>query len=123
MSGAREVTATLHTRNAWILGIALLGALPFGGRAVASVALGGAVQIVNLRLLERSVGGMLRGAGLTGPGRGLQALLVLRLLLLLGVVATLMLTVPLEPIAFTLGLSSAVPACLWHGLATRHPEV
>ncbi len=46
---------TVHSRNAWVLALELLAASPFGWRVLASLLLGGGIQIVNLRGLERSV--------------------------------------------------------------------
>lgn len=112
---------SLHTKNALILGVFLAAAAPFGGSALAGVSIGGVIQVVNLRGLERSVSGMLRGAG--SGGVALQALLGLRLLLLLGLVGVVLVTLPVPPIAFVAGLSSVVPAVLWHGLARVEREV
>ena len=107
---------SVHTKNGICLAAALAIAAPFGAPALASAALGGAIQLVNLWLLHRSVGRVLNiGSG--AVPRGLQAVLVLRLVGLLGLVAVLLLLLPLAPIWFTVGLSIAVPASLWHGLA------
>ena len=108
-----------------MLTAALLGAAPFGWRAVASLALGGGMQVVNLRGLERSVRGML-GVAARGQTSGARALVTVRWVLLLGAVALALTTLPLQPIAFLGGLSTAVPAVIWHGFATagsRAPEV
>ncbi|MFQ5514371.1 MAG: ATP synthase subunit I [Myxococcota bacterium] len=113
---------SVQTRNTLILMGVLLAALPFGRGALASAALGGVIQIVNLRALERSVRGMLALAR-HGQARGFRALLALRLVLVLGVVAVVLLTQPVVPLAFTAGLSTVVPAVLWHGLRTAHQEV
>ena len=112
---------SVHAKNALILSLALGVAIPFGWHAVASVLLGGGIQVVNLRGLERSVGGMLH---LAAGGRGgvFQALIGLRLLLLLGLVGIILLTLRVEPIAFAVGLSTVVPAVLWHGLAPGQRE-
>ena len=112
---------SVHAKNGLILALALGVALPFGWRVVASVLLGGGIQVVNLRGLERSVGGMLHLAA-GGRGGAFQALLSLRLLLLLGLVGIILLTLPVEPIAFAVGLSTVVPAVLWHGLASGPRE-
>ncbi len=108
---------SLHTKNALILVLFLGAAAPFGWAALMSVAIGGGIQVVNLRGLERSVGGMLRSAGGL-----LQALFALRLLLLLALVGIVMATLPVQPLAFTLGLSTVVPAVLWHGLTSAARE-
>ncbi len=110
---------SLHTKNALMLALFLGAAAPFGWSALMSVAIGGGIEVVNLRGLERSVGGLLR----TGGGGGfLQALLALRLLLLLALVGVVLVTLPVEPLAFVLGLSSVVPAVLWHGLTGAERE-
>ena len=118
----REIAVSVQYRNAQVFMLAALGALPFGWRAVVSVGLGGGIQIVNLRGLERSVTGMLRLAA-QGQQRGFQALLALRLVLLLGLVGAVLLTTPVEPIAFVVGLSTAVPAAIWYGLASAPRSV
>ncbi len=110
---------SLHTKNALILVLFLGAAAPFGWAALMSVAIGGGIQVVNLRGLERSVGGMLRTSGVGGL---LQGLLALRLLLLLALVGIVMATLPVQPLAFTLGLSTVVPAVLWHGLTSAARE-
>lgn len=111
--------ASVHGKNALVLAIGLLGAAPFGWRPVASLALGGGLQAVNLLGLERSVGGML-GLAAQGHIYGTRALVALRWVLFLGAVGLALTTLPVEPIPFLVGLSSAVPALLWHGL-TRSP--
>ncbi len=110
---------SLHTKNALVLALFLGAAAPFGWTALISVAIGGGMQVVNLRGLERSVGGMLRTGGVGGL---LHALLALRLLLLLALVGIVLVTLPVQPLAFALGLSSVVPAVLWHGLRSAARE-
>ena len=109
---------TVHSRNAWVLALALLAASPFGWRVLASLLLGGGIQIVNLRGLERSVLWLTRTPDQGRPAAGARAFLRLRLGLLLGVVAAVLLAVPVEPFAFVAGLSTVVPAVIWHGLST-----
>jgi hypothetical protein len=113
--------ATVQSRNARIFLLTVIGAIPFGWRAVASVSLGGGIQMVNLRALERSVGGMLSLAQ-QGRGSGLHALLGFRQLLLLGMVGAVLVTKPVQPLAFAVGLSTVVPAVIWHGLVTARPD-
>jgi hypothetical protein len=60
--------------------------------------------------------------GTSGGGGLLQGLLALRLLLLLGLVGLVLLTLPVQPLAFALGLSTVVPAVLWHGLTSAARE-
>ena len=45
-------------------------------------------------------------------------LIALRLALLLGVVGAILLSVPIEPIGFSVGLSTLAVAAIWHGLST-----
>ncbi len=115
----RGRAVSLHTKNALVLALFLGAVAPFGATALISVALGGGMQLVNLRGLERSVGGML---GTSGGGGLLQGLLALRLLGLLGLVGLVLLTLPVQPLAFALGLSTVVPAVLWHGLTSAARE-
>jgi hypothetical protein len=44
------------------------------------------------------------------------------LLLLLGLVGLVLLKLPVQPIAFAVGLSTVVPALIWHGLAPGQRE-
>ncbi len=111
------MVASVQTRNAEVLALVLVGAIPFGWRAIASVAIGGSIQMVNLRLLERSVSGLIQDPD-PARGRAFRALLALRLVLTLGMVGVVLLSSPVEPLAFTLGLSTVVPAVIWHGLRT-----
>ena len=116
---------SIHARNALVLAGGLLGAAPLGWHVVASLALGGGMQVVNLRGLERSVRGML-GLAAQGQTYGARALVAVRWALFLGAVVLALTTLPLEPIAFLVGLSTVVPAVIWHGFATagqRAPEV
>ncbi len=115
----RGRSVSLHTKNALVLTLFLGTAAPFGWTALISVAIGGGMQVVNLRGLERSVGGMLRTSGVGGL---LHALLALRLLLLLALVGIVLVTLPVQPLAFALGLSTVVPAVLWHGLTSAARE-
>ena len=112
---------TIHGKNALILGAVLLGTIPFGWDAFGSAALGGGIQVVNLRGLERGVAAMLALAA-DGQTRGSRVLLSLRWFLVLGLVAFCLVVLPLEPIAFVVGLSTFVPAVIWHGLAPSAPE-
>ena len=59
---------------------------------------------------------------LRSAGGLLQALIALRLLLLLGLVGIVLATLPVQPLAFALGLSIVVPAVLWHGLTSAARE-
>jgi hypothetical protein len=102
--------------------IALIGwATGFGKGALASVALGSGMQAVNLFWLERSVRGWLQHAA-TGQG-GAPQRAALRLLALLASVAAVLVLLPVQPIGFLVGISSAVPAVLWFGLANARGGV
>jgi hypothetical protein len=110
--------ASLHGRNACVVSVLLLAAAPFGARALASVALGGAIAAVNLRLLERSVARLL-GRAAQPSSLGLRLVLHVRMGLLFGVVAAALLSRRVDPIPFTVGMSSFVAAVLWHGWRSR----
>ena len=108
---------TLHTKNALVLGVLLASSLALGPVFAVSVALGGSLQVVNLRLLERSVAWTLGLASQGQPG-GVQALIALRFLLVMAACAAILILLPVDPIGFVCGFSSVVPTVLWHGLAT-----
>ncbi len=114
-------TSSVHRKNALVLALVLAGSLPFGAQASVSVALGGALQALNLVLLERSVAYLL---GLAGGGQsgGVQALIALRFVALMAVCATILIALPVDPLAFTVGFSVMVPAVLWHGLASARGQ-
>jgi hypothetical protein len=109
--------ASLGAKNAVVLALALLGSIPYGWRAAASVAVGGGVQAVNLAGLERSVR-LLARLGVEGRGVPAQILLASRFLILVGAVGIVLFALPVQPLAFALGLSTAIPAVIWHGLAS-----
>ena len=108
--------STLHAKNALLFALALLASLPFGAPIVLGVALGGALQLVNLRLLERSVAHRL---GLASPGQvAVQVLIALRFVALMAACATILIVLRVDPLAFVAGFSVSVPALIWHGLAS-----
>ena len=109
--------STVHAKNALLFALVLLASLPFGAPVILGVALGGALQLLNLRLLERSVAHMLGFASAGQPG-AVQALISLRFFALLAICATVLIVLPVDPLAFAIGFSVTVPALLWHGLAT-----
>jgi hypothetical protein len=111
---------SLAAKNAAVLLLALLGSIPYGWRAAASVAVGGGIQAVNLAGLERSVR-LLSRLATEGRGGPAQILLASRFLILVGAVGLALFTLPVSPVAFAVGLSTAVPAVIWHGLA-RAPD-
>ena len=112
-------TASVHGKNACVLALALLGAIPFGWGAVGSVALGGGMQALNLSGIERGIRTTL---GLGTLGYASRALLALRWVVFLGAVVAAILVLPIEPIAFIVGLSTAVPAVVWQGLTHTGPQ-
>lgn len=108
--------ATIHRKNAIVLTAVAIVAIPLGVATLSSVLLGGAIQVLNVRLLEKSVGRIVSTAAAgSAVGTGFVHLRLLGLLTLVGYV---LLFVPIDVIGFSLGLSTAVPAALWHGLAT-----
>ena len=115
------MASTLHRKNALVAAGLLVASMPFGPAVVAGVALGCAVQVVNLRLLERSVWLLLGLAG-AGQGAGVQALVALRFVAVMAVCAAILIAVGVHPVGFAAGFSSAVPAVLWHGLAVAGHE-
>lgn len=112
---------TLHAKNALILGLLLAAAVPLGAAFTTAVALGGSLQIVNLKLLERGVAYML-GLASEGHGAGMQALLMLRFSAVMAGCVAILVLLPVDPLAFAVGFSSVVPACLWHGLTRVEVE-
>ena len=116
-SGGR---ASLHTRHACVAAALVGGAAMFGTSALAGVALGSGMQAVNLFWLERSVQGWLQQAAAGHTGVAQQA--AVRLLALLASVGVVLLWVPVDTMAFTVGISSAVPAVLWHGWVSARRE-
>ena len=108
--------SSLHARHAVCLALALLISMPYGWRAVFSLAVGGGIQIVNLVGLERSVRSLVALATVERGGVG-QALLAFRYVALIAVVGLALYALPVEPLAFAIGLSAMIPAVIWHGLA------
>ena len=109
--------STLHAKNALIFALVMTAALPFGPRPALGVALGGSLQLLNLRLLDRSVSYMLGLAG-SGQGGAVQALIGLRFIALMGACAYVLIALPVDRLGFAVGFSVTVPAVLWHGLAS-----
>lgn len=105
---------SLQAKNTLLVALATAMAVPFGSQMVASVAVGGVMQIVNLRALERSVAALL---GLAQGGSSLGRVLIAgRWVLFLTAVALVISLTSLHPVALIVGLSTSVPAVLWHGL-------
>jgi fermentation-respiration switch protein FrsA (DUF1100 family) len=114
----------LHAKYLIVLALAIAGAIPYGCHAAWSTALGGGIQVLNLSVLERSVRAVLSaggGASSLAPSTGLtlvgQLALFLRTLLFFTAVVYVLAVVPVQPIAFLVGLLTVVPAVIWHGLA------
>jgi hypothetical protein len=114
-------TRSLHVRNALVFTVLLAGSLLVGAGFALSVALGGALQMLNLGLLHKSVAWMLGSAG-AGQSRPVQALIALRFVAVMATCIAILVTLPVDPLGFTLGFSSVVPAAVWHGLATATSE-
>ncbi len=112
--------ASLHTRHACVAAALVGGAAMFGTSALASVALGSGMQAVNLFWLERSVQSWLQQAAACDSGAARLA--SVRLLALLAGVAAVLFSIPVDVVAFTVGISSAVPAVLWHGWVRARRE-
>jgi hypothetical protein len=100
-----------------VLACVLAPAATAGARALISAALGGALEAVNLLALARSARALL-GRAEAGAQPGVALVVALRVLLLFSAVGVAILLLPMDPLWFVLGLSSAVPAAIWHGLAT-----
>ena len=118
---------TLHGKQFLVLLVAFVASFPYGWRASTSIALGGGIQVVNLKALERCVAWLLglasAGRPLSGAARlGAGLLVQLRWLILVTAVAVILFLLPVEPIAFLVGLSTAALAVLWHGFVTARPS-
>lgn len=109
---------TLHGAHFALLAVALAGSIPYGWSATASLALGGGIQALNLRALERSVRLMVAATVETGSRARLAAHAAsgLRLLLLFALLAWVMVASPVSPVPFAIGLLLVVPALAWFGL-------
>jgi hypothetical protein len=112
---------SIHAKNALILALASAGAMTYGVPAVCSVAVGGGIQVVNLRGLERAVGWLVSHAP-ARPGGLAQLVLGGRFVAVLAAVGAALWLLPIEPIPFVVGLSTSVPAVIWHGLSTAALE-
>lgn len=106
---------SLHAKNALVLALALLGSISYGCHAAASLACGGGIQIVNLIALDGSLKAILPRAAGGGAG-ALRPLLFLRFAAVAAAVGAALMALPLDVIPFVIGLSTVVPAALWHGL-------
>jgi len=79
------------------------------------------MQAINLAWLERTVRSWAARAQHEEFG-GVSKSAGLRLVLLLSTVGAVFLLMPVDPIGLTVGLSTAVPAVLWHGLTSVEHE-
>ena len=113
---------TLHSKHAILLGLALVGAIPYGLSAAGSLLAGGGIQVVNLRVLERGVQQLLLSGAMTGAGPSRAAGITVNLMRFAGfllLVAWVLASTPVQPLAFGAGLMLVVPAAVWHGLERR----
>jgi hypothetical protein len=108
---------SLHAIHLGLLAVALAGSILYGWSAVASLALGGGIQALNLRALERSVRLMVASTVESGSRAKLAAHAAsgLRLLLLLALLTWVMVATPVAPLPFSIGLLLVVPALAWFG--------
>ncbi len=108
---------SLHAIHAALLAVALAGSIPYGWSATASLALGGGIQVLNLRALERSVRLMLASTVESGSRARLAAHAAsgLRLLLLLALLSWVLIATPVHPLPFATGLLLVVPALGLYG--------
>lgn len=114
---------SLHAIHLGLLAVALAGSIPYGWSATASLALGGGIQVLNLRALERSVRLMVASTVESGSRARVAAHAAsgLRLLLLLALLAWVMVATPVAPLPFGIGLLLVVPALAWYGISqARH---
>ena len=117
-------TSPLHSLDALLrrqlyVSLAMVAlSLPLGAKSALAVGLGAVISLANLRLLVRSVVRMLQPGSPSG-GLILRLFLHLRLVALFAIVALVLVRTELPPIEFTAGLSSVVPAALWHGWCCR----
>jgi len=109
---------SVHLVHASLLAVAIAGTIPYGWHTAGSLALGGGIQVLNLRLLERSVRLMI-GTSVEQGTRGrltVHVAAALRLLLLVTAVGWVLTQTPVEPLPFGAGLMLVLPALAWHGL-------
>jgi ATP synthase I chain len=108
----------LHAKYLIVLALAFAGSFSYGFHAAWSLALGGAIQVLNLAVLERSVRALLSAGGETGNLAPVaQLALLLRTVLFFTAVIYVLTFTSVRPLAFLAGLLVIVPAAVWHGLA------
>jgi uncharacterized membrane protein len=113
--------ASVHGKYALLLAVAVTAAIPYGWHAAASVALGGGIQALNLRALERSVrviAGMAKSEGERVAAAGMS-IAVLRFGAFIAAVVTVLATLPIDPLVFLASMLLILPAVSWHALAQR----
>ncbi len=117
-------SSSIHAVHALLVAVAIAGAIPYGWHTAGSLALGGVIQVLNLRLLERSVRLMIGTSVEAGTRAGLvvHGAAALRLLLFFAVIAWVLTQTRVEPLAFGTGLLLVLPALSWHALRTPIPN-
>jgi uncharacterized membrane protein YedE/YeeE len=108
---------SVHRKHALLLTLAAIGSILYGWVALGSLLLGGGIQVINLRALDRTAS-RLRDFARGGSPGPLRALLAFRFVLIVGLVGWVLLRLPVQPGPFVVGLGLIVPAVLWHGLET-----
>lgn len=103
-----HLPAALCRRNWLILGLLILGSLPFGRLSLTGgVLAGGLVAIAGFAWLQRSLRKLLAHPG-SGSRFGFQFGYLVRLLALAGCLAVLIAVVRVDPIGLVVGLSVVV---------------
>jgi hypothetical protein len=111
----RARPASLAAKNAVVFALALAGSMPYGCLAAASLACGAGIQIMSVFGLERSVRHLAAAAALGGQP-AVRPLLFLRFAAVAALLALALATLPLQLGPFVVGLSTVIPAALWHGI-------
>ena len=113
MEAIEDLPATLGRRNWLILGVLLVGSLPFANWPVTlGILAGGVVAIGGFAWLKRSLERLLNGPG-AGAKTRYQFGYVLRLVVLAGILALLIAVVKIHPVGLAIGLSVVVINLLW----------
>ena len=107
-------SASLQAKHAFLLALAIGGAIPYGCHAVWSLALAGGIQLLNVAVTTRSVRLVLAEPG---AGQAARIVFMLRLLTVLAAIALCIGPLGAQPAPFVVGLLVIVPAALWHGLS------
>lgn len=108
-----QLPASLHRRNWLILGLLLIGSLPFANwQATAGILAGGLVAITAFAWLQRSLRRLLADSA-QGARTRYQFGYAVRLLAMGGVLALLIAIVKIHPVGLAIGLSVVVINLLW----------